>query len=126
MDYKKYLEEIENKVLIPYSGMITNDKPQIVPLKPGKLDSKPIADFVGSYFEYNGVLAINYYGFYKVSSGILDRIKKINRIFRVESVMSPIVHFNSVHANHIQLADKSLLGEWSEFKKYIAEIRWNN
>lgn len=126
MDYANYLKDFENKIILAgyKEGILSGSKPQPVPLRPGKLYATNLGQFVGKTFEYDGVLAINYYGFFKLSTGILKRARKVNRIFKVATAMAPAIYFNSIYGTHIAAINEEMLCGWLDFKKYITDLRW--
>jgi len=70
---KDYLRRFENEVMQSLIGCQRKNIYQLnrpVPIQGGKLINSDFATFIGDTFDYDGLLAFNYYGFYKVSSGI--------------------------------------------------------
>jgi hypothetical protein len=124
------MNRLENKVIIPglKQGIFDNSPDKIVPLRAGRLDNTPFGNFVGKTFKCGMLLAINYYGHYKLSSGILSAIESIEDTFPdVRCIKASVVHFNSIKIEHIEkLADKEMIADFAEFKKQLVSLRWDN
>lgn len=131
MDDKVALEfahQFENNIVIlGLSKGICSDKRKVVPLRSGKLDKTAFGRFIGRGFKYPGLLAIDYYGHYKLSSGILDKVKSIEDTFPdIRCIKAYVVHFSSIKIEQIEnLAGKKAVTDFVEYKKKLVTLRWN-
>jgi len=124
---KYYLLEFERSVikLGVERGVFGDGKEEVVPLRSGKLSKEPLGEFVGDIFDSDKVIAINYYGLYKLSRGIFRAVESVKIMFPdVRSIKSPVVHFNSLKAENIIALAPNLAPGYDEFKKYIVRLRW--
>jgi hypothetical protein len=121
-----YLAAFEERVMI--AGVKANafkfKGDTIIPLRRKKLNGTPFADFVGDSFEHNDVLAFNYYGLVKLSSGAVKIVKENIAVFpNLRTIKSKVLHFNSVKTEHIRKLAPDLLPEFSEFKMFLVGLR---
>jgi hypothetical protein len=127
---KRTLERIENEIILKgiESGQLSVQRNKIVPLRGGKLQKTDFGLFIGKEFEYDKLLSINYYEYFKLSSGILRAVDAVKDIFcGVRSIKANIIHFTSIHpevARQIADDDKLFL-EYIDLKKYLLELRFN-
>lgn len=106
-------------------GIFDVGRGEAVPLRAGKLSKEPLGKFVGDILYSDKVLAINYYGLYKLSRGIYQAVESVKVMFPdVRSIKSPVVHFNSLKTESVITLAPHLAPEFEEFKKYIVELRW--
>ena len=128
MDKVKYLNQFENKVIIEgfKKGIFGKRIEEIVPLRNGKLTSTTFGNYIGRSFVYKALLSINYYGLFKLSTEIINAAKNAETIFsEIRSIKSPVIHFNSVKIEQVKELAPELVQEYSDFKKYIVDLRWN-
>lgn len=130
---EQYMQRLELEVIIKgFEKGVFPDKKEnlasqkVVPLRAGKLAPTPFGVFIGRSFEFDGILAINYYGHYKLSTGILDAVLDISQRFPdVRSIRSHVVYFNAIKIEHIQsLSDKGMQLDFPIFKRELVELRW--
>ena len=127
MELKEYINKLEEKVIVAgfNNNVFGKRKKEIVPLRSGKLASTTFADFVGGSFNHNSLLAINYYGLYKLSNNIIDTVNKAENIFsEIRSIKSPVIHFNSIKMEQVFLLAPELGEEFLDFKKHLVRLRW--
>jgi hypothetical protein len=126
MDLIDYMKQFEIDVLVKgyNEKLITNRDPEPVPMRPGKYRNTHFGKFLGKTFNYDGVIAINYYGHFKVSTGILRRVEDARSIFRVKSVMSPIIYFAAIHAADVKKIDPGFIKDFEKYKRYVSKLRW--
>lgn len=127
MDYKKYMTDFEKEVIC--RGFMDNvfgkRCEEIVPLRFGKMSETQFGSFMGKTFVFNKVLAINYYGYFKLSSQIIVIKNQASKIFgELRSIKSPVVHFNSIRIEDVKSFAPQLFDDFLEFKKYIVGLRW--
>jgi len=131
MDGKKaieYLREFERRVIVEgfFSSLIGKTEEEIVPLRAGRLAKEVLGQFVGKSFRCDSVLAINYYGLYKLSNGIYKAVDSVKMLFPdLRSIKSPVVHFNSLKAENVIALAPDLAPDYEVFKRYIVKLRWN-
>jgi len=120
--WKGYLTEFENNILIPmYENGNFKIKSEPVPLRVGKLHKTPFAGFIGKGFEYGSILSFNYYGLFKLSSGLI----KIKPVPGMHIITAPVIHFSSIKVEHIEFYQKELLLDFVSFKKFLVSLRWS-
>lgn len=131
MDDKVALEFMnqfeKNIIILGLSKGICSDKKKIVPLRTGKLDKTDFGKFIGKKFKHYGFLAIDYYGHYKLSSGILDKVKSIENTFPdIRCIKVHVVHFSSIKIEQIEnIAGKKAVSDFVEYKKKLVALRWS-
>lgn len=123
-----YLGRLEKEVILKgyRQGLFVKEASKVVPLRPGKLAETPFGQFVGKVFDFDDLLAINYYGLYKLSSGIIAKVESVSQLFNdIRSIMAPVVYFNSIKIEHVQqLTDKGMQLDFPIFKKDLVKLRW--
>lgn len=115
--WKEYLEEFEKKVLIGIFESV-HLKREPVPVRPGKLINSPFGEFIGTSFIYNRAVAFNYYGLFKLSTGL----KNIE--FISSTIKAPVVHFSAVKIEQVEEYCKPLIVDFVSFKKSLVALRW--
>ena len=127
MNYQKYLYEFEKQIICSgfASDYFKKRKEEIVPLRYGKLSKSEFGEFIGKTFNAEILLAINYYGLFKLSTEIIRAAKSVNHIFgEVRSIKSQVIHFNSIRIEDVKNLAPELVIDYPEFKKYIVGLRW--
>lgn len=132
MENNELLARIEQGIIIKglEQGIIPVQRDKIVPLREGKLDSTPFGDYVGKTFDCDRLLAINFYGHFKLSSEIMKAVDSVKEIFfGVRSIKANIVHFNSIKTEDVRdIAgdDKALFLDYVELKKNLLDLRFGD
>lgn len=125
--FAEYLLRFEKEVMLEgYSnGLFKGTSEKILSLRPGKLDNTTeMVGFLGKKFESEKVIAFNFYGFIKFSSGLLNVVEENKKIFpNIKTIKSPVVHFQSIKIEHIQQLSKDLLIDFPEFKRFVVKLR---
>ena len=128
MTNEEYMTLFEKEVIIKgYEQGVFCKTPQeqIVPVDGGKLKDSKIGFFTGSAFEYRNLLAINYYGLFKMSSEIHRAVDKAEKIFgKIKTIMTPVVFYNAVKIEHVKDLAPDLLDYYPDFKRHLVELRW--
>lgn len=107
-------------------GLVGSPKPMIISLRPGKFAGSDLEKFIGRKFICDKLLAINYYGFFKLSSEAYRAIESIKNVFPgIRSIKSPAIHFNSIKIEKISEIAPHLVGDFVEFKNHIVSLRWH-
>lgn len=125
MNYSEYLDKFETSIS---KSILANRNDEIVPIKN---KSKNIIDnefskFIGDIFKSDKKIAINYYGYYKLSSEIIDTIEEIAKHFpNIKIVKCPVIFFNSIKISDLKKVNRELVKDFYEFKDYIVKLRWN-
>lgn len=124
--WTEYLNKFEMNVMVPlFEAECAIIKPEPVPLFPGKLKGGLFGQTVGLNFEYAGILSFDYYGLFKLSTGINDVKKRYLISQKKTTIPAPVIHFSSVKIEHIEEYSKELLLDFVAFKRYIVYLRWN-
>ena len=121
-DFKDYLNKFEKDIIIQgiESGLLGKD--MMIPIRKGKLDNTKFGQALGTGFEYGEPAAIDYYGFIKKSSGLLDKFADSNDM-QVRAVRAPIVHFASIKVEDVSDLSSELVRDFPEFKKHLVSLR---
>lgn len=128
MDCREYLNQFEKEVIVrgfhqKTFGLV---KETTVPLRRGKLANTDLGWFIGDEFYFDKFLAINYYGYFKLSSGIYRVVEESEKIFPgIRSVRAPVVHFNSIKIEHVKQLAAAMMQNFPDFKKLIVDLRWH-
>lgn len=118
--WKDYLLEFENKVLLKiYQSSANSMKVEPVPIRPGKLLKTDFGGFIGQSFQHKDLIAFNYYGLFKISSGIINVDRDGSN-----TVMAPVIHFSSVKIEDVEQHCKELIVDFVSFKKSLVVLRW--
>ena len=81
--------------------------------------------FIGHTFDNDSILAFNYYGLFKVSTGIISSHEKNSRRFPgIKCIRSPVINFASIIPSDMAKIDRNLFEGFTDFKKYIVQLRW--
>ena len=119
----KYLELFEKNIVI---AGIENEalaiKKVMIPIKGGKLDVTPYGAFLGSEFNYDNILVIDYYGLLKKSTGFANACLEYTEV-EIRRLKSNIIHFASIKIEDIVNLDKNLAVDFPGFKKYLVALR---
>lgn len=118
--WRDYLIEFENKVLLKmYLSCGSSMKTEPVPIRPGKLLKTNFGALIGQSFEHKDLIAFNYYGLFKISSGIIKADRRGSN-----TVVAPVIHFSSVKIEDVEKHCKELIVDFVSFKKSLVELRW--
>lgn len=124
MEAKEYLRRFENDIVIAgVKKEVIIPKISRVPIGNGKLNNTEFGEFLGSNFEYDSKLVIDYYGLLKKSTGFNERWKVLEKEVDVKRLASPVVYFASIKIEHIVELDESLAVDFVGFKKYLVHLR---
>lgn len=128
MKNEEYILQLERRVIIPiFIDGVLPAKYHVVPLSGGKLRSTDFASFVGRSFEYSQLLAINYYGYFKLSTGIIEASSVAAKTFKeIKAVRTPVVFFNTLKKCHVKKYDEGLKDDYRRFKDFIVDLRWKS
>jgi hypothetical protein len=127
MNFKEYMERFEQEVIVPgfEAKILGNRKEEVVPIRNGKLVNTDFGAFIDRTFFYNGMLSINYYGLFKLSSGIITATANIKKIFPdIRSIKAPVVHFNSIKIEQIKEISPEVFNLFPEFRTEVIRLRW--
>jgi len=121
-DYKSYLDSLEEKVIIP--GIVSGElcKKRKVPARKGKLYKSDFGKFVGESFDCKDAAAIDYYGYFKKSSGFKPLITSYEDI-EVKSIKIKVCHFASIKIEYVSKMAPELMEEFFNFKGYLLLLR---
>lgn len=124
-DYAEYRDSFEDKVI--KASLNHNDhgsvfKKRKVPAKKGKLYNTEFVGFVGDMFNCEDPIAIDYYGFFKKSSGFIEKMDSFEDI-EVKSMLVPVAHFASIRIEIISDLAPELIINFSDYKKYLLSLR---
>ncbi len=120
--WQSYLNSFEKTVMIPmYQAGIYNQRMELISSRSGKLQNTNFGLFIKRYFEYEDILALNYYGLVKLSTGLSHR----NAFDSKRLIRSPVIHFNSVKIEHIEKFNSDLLPDFVKFKQRLVKLCWD-
>lgn len=131
---KDYMKALESQVMIPSYFYKRENGIRIptvnilhkTPYRNSKLLKTQFASFVGTIFDCDEILALNYYGLMKVSTGFLNRIENLKEEnILVRSIVTPVVYFASVKMKDISKFSPNLLSDFADFKDMLIKMRWN-
>lgn len=126
MDFVKYLDAFENEILLKLAINL-NRKAEPVPVKKRKIHNTEFGKFIGISFDYNEILAFNYYGLFKVSSKIIQMQSRYKKTFpTIKIINSPTIHFSSIKKEQILQLSPYLYKDFDKFKEYLVKLRWKN
>lgn len=126
---KGYLDRFEIQIVkyILEGGETRNiyQPGRLVPIQGGKLMDTDFGRFIGHTFDNEGTLAFNYYGLYKVSTGIIAAQEKSKAAFPgIKTIVSPVINFASILPSDMSIIDPELSDGFPRFKEYIVQLRW--
>jgi len=122
LDLIQYREDFENKVIVASIGNNEIFKKRQVPAKKGRLFKSEFADFVGYTLEHKDIFAIDYYGFFKKSSGFIDKMTSFKDV-EIKSMNVPVAHFASIKVELLSDIAPELVVNFSAFKRHLLDIR---
>ena len=125
-EWTKYLVALETSVMVRGNeeGVFKKKAEEIVPLRKTKLHFTPFANFIGSEFEFGSVLAFNYYGLFKISTGTSKVVAECRVAFpNVRTIKAKVIHFNSIKMEHIKELAPDLLPDFPDFKRFLVDLR---
>jgi len=119
----KYLGLFEKNIVVAgIENKLIATKEVMVPVKNGRLDVTPFGKFLDNWFDYEGVLVIDFYGLLKKSKGFLDKCASYEDV-EIRRLLSPIVHFASIKIEDVVNLDSSLAIDFVGFKSYLVALR---
>jgi hypothetical protein len=121
-EFKTYLAKFEKEIIVQgiQSGKL--GKTMMVPIRRGKLDSTDFGKKLGTVFAYAEPAAIDYYGFIKKSSGLIDNFAS-NTEMQIRAIKAPMVHFASIKIEYVSDLSSELVEGFPEFKKELVLLR---
>lgn len=122
LDLDQYLEDFEKKVIVASIGNDGIFKKRQVPAKKGRLFKSEFADFVGYTIDHQDVFAIDYYGFFKKSTGFIEKMTSFKDI-EIKSMNVPVAHFASIKVELLSDIAPELVVDFSAFKRHLLDIR---
>ncbi len=121
---KEYLQKFEKEVLIKIFETNFTRLPEPVPFNQ-KITKTKFGFFLDSSFDYNEVLAFDYYGLFKLSKGILKVKSRYSKTFpSIKIINAPVIHFSSIKKEQVQLLAPHLYKGFNDFKNYLVKLRW--
>lgn len=122
-DFVPYQKNFEEDVMCMLQALAIM---KMVPVRPGKLAKTKFGALIGCVFVYVPPLVLDYYGFLKRSSGLVEKIEEMQNKFvgkQIRCVKAPVVHFASVRMEDVASLAPELVGDFPEFKKMILDAR---
>jgi hypothetical protein len=117
--FQRYLLRFEKNVVIKGVEIGLFTKTLKVPVKKGKLDRTRFGLIIGSVFEHELPIVIDYYGLLKKSTGLL----KLGSTTKLRRVEATAVHFPSIRMNTIIELSPDLARGFSRFKRKLVNLR---
>lgn len=125
--FNRYLYDFEVKIISVGVDKGSMGKLAFVPIRNGKLSGTHFGRTLGHSVDSESLFAIDYYGYYKKSKGLLSSLKEItarqNHPFK--AVEAILVSFPSIKIEDIisLSPDTALIVEFPQFKKSLLELR---
>jgi len=127
IDHSLYLVRFEKEVMIPIFEASDKVVKINIPVRPSRLLKTNFGKTVGGQFEYDRILALNYYGLMKVSTGFIEKMKEMKKEgYTIQSAITPVVYFASVRSSHISKYSPDLSVDFPEFKSKLVDLRWGD
>ena len=123
-DFVKYMNMIEQRMLIP--GMLKGLYTRRIkaPIRSQKLQSTKFGEFVGPIFDTSAVMVIDYYGLLKKSTGLMERVGELERQgFEIKSATVPVAFFSEVKLEQLSEFSPALVPSFLEFKEHLVKLR---
>jgi hypothetical protein len=127
--FQEYLKKFESSVMVKSYELFNKNRSGLpfhytVPIRAGS-KLKEFKTTIGTNFEYDDILALNYYGYYKVSSYIMKRVKALNNIFpNIRVVSTPVIFFNAILPATVEKISPVLSQDFLAFKDELVRMRW--
>ena len=123
--FQAYLSQFEDQVIVQGVKLKVFGSTQMVTMRPGKLANTKFGETVGTSFNEQLALAVDYYGHIKRSFGLLDLRKELSKQGQVRRVECTLVHFASLRIDDIANVcnDPHMIGLFPEFKKHMIDLR---
>ena len=128
INFKKYLSKFERVVIVGGFDQGILGVSQFVSVKNSPINSSTFARKMGKLLACDGVLALDYYGYFKKSRGFFEKMKSEKSSLegrQLKMMQSSVIHFNSIKMEDlVRLTDDSyLLSNFAEFKTKVLEKR---
>ena len=120
--FKTYLDSFETQVVIKGFEKEMFGKVGKVTVKDCKLCNTPFGQFIGRVIEYGCPMVVDYYGYIRKSSGMIQLINGYKGI-EIKTILVPVVHFASIKNEHIAELAPELLEGFQEFKGHLIKLR---
>jgi len=118
--FKEYMRGLEVGFLVRFSHVL--GKVEFVPVREGRLANTYFGKRVGKKFQSDKVVAIDYYGLYKKSTGLLEEIASM-RGKQVRMIEATVVHFASIRIESVLALAPAQVAGFVEFKNMLLEMR---
>ena len=99
---------------------------KMIPVRPGRLVKTRFGALIGRIFSHDKLLVIDYYGFLKKSSALVERIESERAELagrQVRMLKALVVHFASVRMEDVARLAPQLVSDFPDFKKTILRAR---
>jgi hypothetical protein len=125
IEFHEYLTRFEEEVIARGIREGCLGKIELVPARLGRLSSTPFGDKVGLLIENSFPFAVDYYGHYKKTSGVVLLIQEIAQELgkQVGSVSAPVVHFASIRIEKVAKLAPELVVGFTKYKKELLDLR---
>lgn len=126
MNLREYITQFEREVA---RGIILNNtdpKMELIPIRPGKLARTKFALFIGNIFPDELIFAIDYYGFFKKSTGFEDYVLELRGKYpgeQIKAISASVVHFAAIKIETVAECAPTLLADFIEFKQVLLKLR---
>lgn len=123
--FEQYKLEFETAVALGVKlQLLGSVKP--VPVPAGKLQKRTIGQVLGVEIATQEVLAIDYYGYTKKSSGFWGLVRDVmedQKGKQIKMVEAPLVHFNSIKLEVLAKIAPEVVPRFGDFKKAVLDAR---
>lgn len=127
--FRQYLNAFEQQVLIYgfQEQVLAWNKLDPVPVRPGKLNPTKFGRFIGNTFECDQLLAFDYYGMVKLSTGITKVVEEHRDLFPgVKLIKAPLITFASIMKEQVLYLSPDLVQGFDAFKDHLVQLRWHS
>jgi hypothetical protein len=95
-------------------------KDRIVSVRESKLKSHTFGQILGTVFQHSKPCAFDYYGLQRKSTGLINKLADSSDL---NTIVCPVLHFQSIKIEHILEVNPELIHKFAEFKTTLLKIR---
>ena len=126
VNFTRYLKAFENDFIVDAieRKVIGKNTLHKVPLRKGKLHPTPFGHFLDTEFDYSVIYAINYFGYFKLSTGLKSVARATEEMFpNLKTILAPVIYFDSIRKEHLKIVAPLLADDFHKFKSFLIKKR---